>query len=561
MTVVNLNGILTALVQWWWLLATASGMAGLITYHTVRQTAPTYVASTTLLVGDVLRRPRPGEGEFGVTQNLANGYAQLAQRQPILEAVVTSLGLPLAWEELRRRIVVVHPSGAFTIEIRVMDGNPTRARDIAAAIADQLVAASPTTARRQELEQRRRFATGELDALQQKIEQGRDDLEKKRAAAEQETSARGVLDRQDEIKALEANLASWRTSYNDLLASLEGRAVDPNSLTVIEPAEIPSAPAGPRGTWYVLLAAVSGGLLAAIVVISMDVLDDKIRSREDLREALRDDRDGPVAYIPRLEKGRSPLAVVAAPESLAADAYRLLAAQLRFGMLGPGRHIVLVTSAANSEGKSTTAANLASALALGGSQVLLMDLDLRNPVLHTIFGLPNRGGASAMLRDHDFAIDRYALQTALPRLKLLPAGTPLGNPSEQLSMSGESLVRAAWNTADFVIVDGPPLLAVADASVLGAVISDTLFVARCDRTNGRDLCTAIDILSGLPTRLRAVVLNAVAHDQMHLTGYRYPRARGALNAMSRGRSPSGGPNAALPAGPGVSVATPRQHDI
>ena len=151
---VNLNGPILALWRAWWLILTVSGVAGLMAYHAVRQTPSTYVSTTTLLVGDVLRSPKPGDGEFSVAQNLANGYAQLAQRQPILEGTVKALGLPFGWEELRRRAVVVHPAGSLTIEIRVMDTIPTRARDIAANIAQQLVTSSPTTVRREELEQR-----------------------------------------------------------------------------------------------------------------------------------------------------------------------------------------------------------------------------------------------------------------------------------------------------------------------------------------------------------------------------------------------------------------------
>jgi capsular exopolysaccharide synthesis family protein len=213
------------------------------------------------------------------------------------------------------------------------------------------------------------------------------------------------------------------------------------------------------------------------------------------------------------------------PESLAGDAYRLLAAQLRFGVLGAGPHLIMITSATNGEGKSTTAANLAAALALGGTKTLLIDLDLRKPSLHGMFNLPNRGGVAAMLRDGDFAIERYSLQTTLPNLRLLPAGTVIGNPAEVLSRSAEALLLSAWATADIVIVDGPPLLAVPDAAVLTGFVPDTLCVARFQRTSGRDLRAAVDILSGLPTRIRGIVLNAVPSEQASLTGYQYETSR------------------------------------
>ncbi|MCC7369113.1 MAG: polysaccharide biosynthesis tyrosine autokinase [Chloroflexi bacterium] len=559
---VNLNGAIEALVRLWWLVLTVGGMAGLLTYHAIRQVPPTFVASTTLMVGDVLRSPKPGENEFSVAQNLATGYAQIAQRQPILDGAVRSLGLQTTWEDLRQRIVVIHPNGALTIEIRAMDTNPVRARDIAASIADQLVEASPTRARKQELDQRQQFLRDELATLQTKIEQGRAELAKKQAALGQETTARGVLDRQDEIKAIELNLSTWRNNYNDVLGALEGRS-DPNSLSIIEPAAIPTSPAGPRTTWFVALAAAAGVLVVSSGIVAAEMFGRRVRSGDDIRGAMRSALDGLVAYIPRLGASDTAVAVLTEPDSLAAEAYRLLAAQLRFGVLGNGSHILLVTSATNGEGKSTTAANLASALALGGSNVILIDLDLRKPVLHSLFGLPNREGASAMMREANYDIDRYAVHTALPRLRLIPAGTPVGNPTEILSRSAEALVLAAWSNADYVIVDGPPLLAVADAAVLTGSVPDTLFVARYERTNGRDLRAALDILNGLPTRLRAVVLNAVPWEQLNLYGYYFvPQQRGfmaglrSMGAWGAGRMP------ALPGsarGSTSDTAVPKQH--
>src|SRR6185437_6159817 len=100
-----------------------------------------------------------------------NGYAQLAIRQPVLDGAIRVLKLPISWESLRGRIVVVHPNGALTIEVRAMDTDPTRARDMAQAVAEQIVAASPTKARQQDIEQRQAFIRNEMKDLQTKIEQ------------------------------------------------------------------------------------------------------------------------------------------------------------------------------------------------------------------------------------------------------------------------------------------------------------------------------------------------------------------------------------------------------
>lgn len=552
---VNLNNALLALVRWWWLLLTASGMAGLMTYHAVRQTPPVYVSATTLMVGDVLRSPKPGEDEFSVVQNLANGYAQIVTRQPVLEATVKALNLPYVWEILRQRIVVVHPTGSLTIEIRAMDGDPILARDIAATIADQVIMASPTRDRKQEVDRRRQFIKDELSDLQSKIEGGRADLNKKQAALGQETNARGVLDRQDEIKAIELNLTKWRTSYSELLASLEGKG-DPNSLTILEPAMVPTTPAGPRGTWYVLLSAVGGFGVVAIGIVALELLSGKVRSKNDLPVAVVEEPDGIVAYLPVIGKHEGPIAVVADPTSRAADAYRLLAAQLRFGEGDEGNSVLMVTSATNREGKSTTAANLAAALALGGSSVLLIDLDLRKPTLHTLFEVPNQTGAAEMLRFHDYNPEHHAVKTKVPRLWLLPAGVPTDNPTELLSKSARPLILSAWSTADFVIIDGPPLLAAADASVLTGFVPDTLFVTRFDHSNSKEVRAALSMLSRQRTNLRGVVMNGVPDAQTSLTGYRYVADSPAPSrwpGFRRGRGATASRTLALPATAAASV--------
>jgi capsular exopolysaccharide synthesis family protein len=521
---VNLNSALTALLRWWWLLLVAPGMAGLMTYHAVRQTPPTFVSTTTLMVGDVLRSPKPGEDQFSVVQNLANGYAQMVQRQPILEATVRTLGLPYSWEVLRQRIVVVHPTGALTIEIRAMDGDPVVARDIAATLAEQIIATSPTKDRKQEADQRRKFIRDELSDLQAKIESARTELNKKQAALSQETNARGVLDRQDEIKGLELNLTSWRTSYSELLASLEGRG-DPNTVSIIEPALVPAAPTGPRGMWSILLATIGGFLIVAGGILAHELLSGKIRTGDDFRSTLVEEPSEVVSYIPRMSSSAGPIAVLAAPTSLAADSYRLLAAQLRFGESDASCHVMMVTSATNREGKSTTAANLGAALALGGSSVLLVDLDLRKPSLHTLLDVPNLRGAAEMLRYHDYNPEHHVVRTRIPRLWLLPAGQPTDNPTELLSRSARPLILSAWSAADYIIIDGPPLLAAADATVLTGFVPDTLFVARFDQTSGRNVRLALDLLGRQPTRLRGVVLNGVPDAQSSLTGYRHLEQR------------------------------------
>jgi Mrp family chromosome partitioning ATPase len=134
-----------------------------------------------------------------------------------------------------------------------------------------------------------------------------------------------------------------------------------------------------------------------------------------------------------------------------------------------------------------------------------------------------------MLLSRDFTIDRFAIPTTLPNLRLIPAGTVIGNPTELLSRSAEALLLSAWAAAEIVIVDGPPLLAVPDVAVLAGFVPDMLCVTRFERTSGRNLRSAVEILQALPARLRGIILNAVPSEKSSLTGYRFDDAPPALS--------------------------------
>jgi len=169
------------------------------------------------------------------------------------------------------------------------------------------------------------------------------------------------------------------------------------------------------------------------------------------------------------------LVVGSGERSPAAEAYRVLRTNLQFGALDA--RTLLVTSANPREGKSTTTANLAAAIAQTGQRVIVVDADLRWPSQHHIFGLSNGVGLTSALLAPSPEVTRFIQPTGLDGLSVLTSGPLPPNPSELLgSWRMEAVVAALKQAADIVLFDSPPLLAVADASILAGCTDGTIMV-------------------------------------------------------------------------------------
>ena len=210
---------------------------------------------------------------------------------------------------------------------------------------------------------------------------------------------------------------------------------------------------------------------------------------------------------------RPDLAVLARPDSPEAEAYRALRANIKFTG-GPGGHparSILLADAGAGDERPAIAANLACALAAAGDPTLLLDADLRRPSLHALFGLPNEDGVSTFLRGRSDASGRDAalpLQpTAVPGLTLLPAGPPPPDPAELLAADRfRVLLALARDAAAFVIVDAPPVTAVADALAVAAAVDGVLLIVRAGRTRRAAAQRAKEQLLRVGANLLGVVL-------------------------------------------------------
>ena len=490
---------LNPLRRWWWLLVIGTLVAAGTAFIAQRQQASIYQARTALMIGRSMTDPNPNYGELYVIEQLANTYADLAQRAPVQKAAMASLGID--W--LPGYTVQLVPSTQL-LEITVSAGDPLLAQAAADALAHALVAQSPTEGNT-EVQQRQGFVTAQLDELEAAIDETQTEIAQRQADLTSLLSAREIADAQAQIAALESKLRDLQNNYAVLLSNTGQGAA--NTLTIVEPAELPSAPIGTSNRRTLVLAAVMGLILSAGTAYLLSYLDDTLKTPANVERALGLTVLGAVPEMQNSKGGQEPL-MLSGSHSAASEAYRVLRTNLQFAAVDRPLHTLLVTSPAPSEGKSLTTANLAVALAQTGQRVVVVDADLHRPKLHKVFGLPNAAGlTSALLEEHP-AADGLLQPTSEPRLRVLTAGPTAPNPTELLSSARmRELVAALVADADMVLVDSPPVLILADAAVLSALSDGVLMVVEARRTRRQAAVKAVETLRNVKAPFVGVLIN------------------------------------------------------
>jgi non-specific protein-tyrosine kinase len=203
------------------------------------------------------------------------------------------------------------------------------------------------------------------------------------------------------------------------------------------------------------------------------------------------------------------------PRSAAAEAYRNLRTNLRFSSLDRPIQALLVTSSSPDEGKSTTLANLAITIAQSEQRVILVDCDLRRPVLHSLFGVPNSEGlTSVILEQEQTALPLQA--TSVPGLQLMTSGPLPPRPADILgSRRMENLIARLRGEADMVLFDTPPVTVVSDAVVLATRVDGVLLVFKAGVTRRERARQARHTLEKVKANIVGAVLNGAHVEQSY----------------------------------------------
>ncbi|MCU1473897.1 polysaccharide biosynthesis tyrosine autokinase [Amnibacterium sp.] len=296
-------------------------------------------------------------------------------------------------------------------------------------------------------------------------------------------------------------------------------------LTRVQPATGTPGPATPSLPLDLVIGALTGLLLGLVGAFMRGSLDTRLRTALDVQQIVDAPVLGHITFDPQAKS--RPLLVARDSHGPRAEAFRALRTNLEFLDLDSAPRSLVVTSSVESEGKSTTAANLAIAAANVGRSVLLVDADLRRPKVATYMGLDGRVGLT------DVLIGRVELDQALQSwgdgtLQVLPAGAMPPNPGEVVqSQAMAELIRRVSERFDLVIIDSPPLLPVLDGAVLARRSDGALLVVAARRARRPQLAAAVEALTKIDARLLGLVVTMLPrHGPDALTyTYRYDRPK------------------------------------
>jgi len=496
---------LSPLLKWWWLIIVAPIIAAGSAYLFARQLPPVYQARTTLLIGRAIQDPNPSGTEFGLSYQLAAEYASMAMREPVMNAAKAALGL----SELPK--FEANARGIF-LEIAVLHTDPRFAQAVANVLAQQLILLSPVNTQ-QTSGNDSLFVQQQLKELQASIESTRQEITKKQEDLSKFNSALDVARTNTELKALEDKSSTLQTLYTQLFASTREAAF--NTLSVFDPASLPTTPIGPRRTLIVLLAAVSGLAFAVAAAYLIEFMDDTIKASDEITRLVNVPTIG---YIGEMQ-GYKPTFVASQPRSPVADAFRGLRTNLEFMSVDHPMKKLAICSAEASDGKSTVAINLAIVMAQSEKKVILLDADLRSPILHKYLDIPENPGLS------DVFLDRVKIQDVLvewsgtPKFKIIPAGSTPPNSAELLgSRKMDQILDELSEMADIIILDGPPGFVV-DAVVLSSKVDGVLLVINMGETRRGPIKAVVEQFQRVEANLVGVVLNRITKGSAYYGTY------------------------------------------
>ncbi|MEC3850820.1 polysaccharide biosynthesis tyrosine autokinase [Paenarthrobacter ureafaciens] len=293
----------------------------------------------------------------------------------------------------------------------------------------------------------------------------------------------------------------------------------PVSLSVVAPAVAPESPSTPNTKLNLILGLLAGLALGLGTALARGLLDTRIRGEADLQGITSAPLLGGIAFEQAAVK--KPLITQIAHQSPRAESFRTLRTNLKFANVSFKEKSLVLTSSLPGEGKSTTAANLAIALAQAGQTVCLVDADLRRPMIAEYLGLDQTVGLTSALVgtvEVDDVIQRWGEDD----LYVITSGQVPPNPSELLgSREMRELVDRLEATFDIVVVDAPPLLPVTDAAVLAEHVGGVVVVVGVGKIRQQALERSMEALNRVGATVLGMVLNRLPHKGPDAYSYTY----------------------------------------
>ena len=361
------------------------------------------------------------------------------------------------------------------------------------------------------------------------------------AAQNSEKSLKAALGRQkqeamayerssSEFDLMQQDVESSKNIYDAVLkkfqeSNLMGN-VNMSNVQFIDRATAPFDPERPKKPLYIAIGMIMGVFMSVGAAFMMEYMDNTFKSPEEIEETLGLPYLGMVPNIPEISgnKPHSSIITVTDPKSAASEAFRSIRGSILLSSGDVTPKAIQICSAMHSEGKSTVATNLACIMAAAGEKVMLVDADMRKPKLHRAFRASNSKGLSSLLTSQDTLAD-VIRATPIPNLKFISSGPISPNPAELLgSRSMKDAIAQLKQDYDRVIIDCPPYLGLADASMLTPLTDGTVLVVRSGKTARELVRKTSRGLEMIKAKVLGVVLNDQAGDSSeyyYSTNYNY----------------------------------------
>ncbi len=505
------RGYIAPILRWWWLIALSCLISGVASYYVAIQLPKVFEASATLVVGSASTNPNPSAIDIGIGSSLAQYYDRLAMSTLVQNRVKSALGGIDVLPEYTTS------TADNLLEIHVTDTSPELAQAVALALANEVINQSPSTTT-QDQKDRQEFINSQLQQLQADIQATdaeiarlRQELVTLESAVEIETVNGSIAAQQQKKTGLQAN-------YTELLKSLGETSV--NQVRLLQPPSLPERPVGPNVLLIVAAAVLGGGLLATGAAYLIEFLDDTLRPNDNVADITN---LAVIGHIVNFDKGKdgSLQTVADKPRSPAAESFRSLRTNIEFAGVERPLRVLLVTSAAEEDGKSTVALNLALSLSQSGKRVALVDADLRKPTLHETLGIRNTEGLTDLFRKPIHVSD-VVRTLKNDRVLVMTSGELPPNPTELLSSRRmEQIIAALREMVDVVVIDATPFF-IADAWVLAAKVDGVVWVARPGHTRKGALRVLLNQARRANANLLGIVLNRLSkNNSSYATRYSY----------------------------------------
>jgi capsular exopolysaccharide synthesis family protein len=442
---------------------------------------------------------------------LENTYAKLATGQDLVAKVQRQVKLP----ELPEVSVKAVPNTEL-MDIVVTTTSPRLAKRAADRLAALLIARvrelNAEQSRRSDASFNQRMAAlaAAIKARQTKV------ARLSRSSNPSVAVSLALQELKTSIALKTSSMTAQQEAFEAYRAAHDERA---NSLSIAERALVPTSPSSPNARLNVALAVVLGLVGGVALVFLVENLSTRMSSKGDITNVVD---LSVLGVIPKVKNARRDAIL---DNSLGEEAFRRLTAAL-IALQGRNRFTtLLIASAQPGEGKSLTTVNLARSIAERDHRVVVVDADVRLPSLHRMLGVPNERGLADVVSRRVQLNDAIQPTTLSPRLFVLPSGRlapglEQKNPGALLALpQAAAVLHELSNRFDYVIVDSPAILAVADALALVPIVDAALLVVSENQVSREELITAYDQLVSIHAPLLGIVVNRAAQLQTYTRHY------------------------------------------